>query len=140
MTVYLDTSVILRKLLGQSPALKGWGTWQVVYSSELLWLEAMRSFDRMRLEGVMTDKELSRSVKNLNHYRSCTHEVPLNSQVVYRAAQPFATVVRTLDALHLATALLIREQREFGLCFLTHDRQLAVAAQALGFEVQGAGL
>jgi hypothetical protein len=46
-------------------------------------------------------------------------------------------LVRTLDTLHLASALMIRERYE-ALRFATHDRELATAAHALGFEVVGA--
>jgi hypothetical protein len=43
------------------------------------------------------------------------------------------TVVRTLDALHLASALLLREQQNEAPLFATHDVQQSVAARALGF-------
>jgi hypothetical protein len=48
-----------------------------------------------------------------------------------------ATAVRTLDGLHLASALLYRESRREDLVFATHDRRQATAALALGFEVVG---
>jgi hypothetical protein len=44
-----------------------------------------------------------------------------------------ATAVKTLDALHLASALLFRERREVSMIFATHDAQQATAARALGF-------
>jgi hypothetical protein len=54
-----------------------------------------------------------------------------------RAAGGFATQLGTLDALHVATALLWRDGRTPDLVFATHDRQQARAARALGFEVLG---
>ena len=48
------------------------------------------------------------------------------------------TVVKTLDAIHLASALLFAQYREAGLVFGTHDRGQATAARALGFMVVGA--
>jgi hypothetical protein len=48
-----------------------------------------------------------------------------------------ATPVKTLDALHLASALLWRERRSPDLIFATHDPQQARAARALGFECVG---
>ncbi len=47
------------------------------------------------------------------------------------------TVVKTLDAIHLASALLFREGRGEALVFATHDSQQATAAEALGFTCLG---
>jgi hypothetical protein len=47
------------------------------------------------------------------------------------------TVVKTLDALHVATALLLSERRGLDLTFATHDAQQATAARALGFACVG---
>jgi hypothetical protein len=57
--------------------------------------------------------------------------------VLARAALPMATPVKTLDALHLASALLWRERRTPDLIFATHDPQQARAACALGFPCVG---
>jgi hypothetical protein len=48
-----------------------------------------------------------------------------------------ATVVKTLDALHLASAMLLRERHGLTLVFATHDPQQARAARGLGFECVG---
>jgi hypothetical protein len=57
--------------------------------------------------------------------------------VLHRAALPLPLPVRTLDALHLTTALIVRERSAEPLLFVTHDAQQAAAARALGFEIQG---
>ena len=53
-----------------------------------------------------------------------------------RASETFPTVVGTLDAIHLATALAVREVEPIDL-LLTHDAQLGTAARSLGFSVLG---
>ena len=53
-----------------------------------------------------------------------------------KCSESFPTIVGTLDALHLATALAIREVDRLDL-LLTHDLQLGTAARSLGFEVLG---
>lgn len=55
---------------------------------------------------------------------------------IWLAAMP--TVLGTLDAIHLVTALLVVESRHVQLAFLTHDDQLATGAHAVGLEVVGA--
>jgi hypothetical protein len=48
-----------------------------------------------------------------------------------------ATPGRTLDGIHLATALMMRERAEESLTFATHDVRQGDAARALGFAVIG---
>ena len=62
--------------------------------------------------------------------------IPVNTAVLERAAEPFPTVVGSLDALHLASALLARAEIP-DLRLATHDRELAIAAKAMAFEVLG---
>jgi len=54
-----------------------------------------------------------------------------------RAAQPMPIPLGTLDAVHLATALLWQETRDEDLVLATHDRALALAARASGLHVIG---
>jgi hypothetical protein len=49
-----------------------------------------------------------------------------------------ATVVKTLDAIYPASAMLLRERRGVELTFATHDPQQARAVRALGFDCIGA--
>jgi hypothetical protein len=60
----------------------------------------------------------------------------MTDSVLARAADPFPTDLGSLDAIHLATALELRHEFPT-LTFATHDRQLAIAALAMGFEVLG---
>lgn len=62
--------------------------------------------------------------------------VPVNIAVLERAAEPFPALIGSLDAIHLATALLIHEQFD-QLIFATHDQTLGVAARSVGFAVEG---
>jgi predicted nucleic acid-binding protein len=61
--------------------------------------------------------------------------IPLNVAVLRRAGSGFPTPLGTLDAIHLATALLWVENAATPLTLLTHDRQLATAARACGLPV-----
>ena len=63
--------------------------------------------------------------------------IRLSRPVLQRAALPLATAVKTLDAIHLSSALLLRERRGIPLVFATHDPQQARGARALGFDCAG---
>ena len=63
--------------------------------------------------------------------------VDIDSTVLDRASQPMPTELGTLDAIHLATALLWKEMTRENLVMATHDGALALAAEAHGLPVVG---
>lgn len=136
MTVYVDTSVVLRILLHEPNPVGIWGQWNKAYSSALWRVEAMRTVDRLRLTHEISDNEVAQLVRDvqLAHETFAIH--PVTNQIFQRASETFPTVVGTLDAIHLATALSIREIENIDF-LLTHDSRLATAARSLGFEVMG---
>lgn len=136
MNVYVDSSVLLRVILGEPDPLDIWSTITNPISSELVRLECLRTIDRARIRLGIDDRQIA-------HYRADVLEaidafslVVLDSVVLERAAEPFPTALGSLDAIHLASALLARENLE-GLAFATHDDELGTAARANGFVVHG---
>ena len=136
MIVYVDTSVVLRILLHEPNPVGNWGQWNKAYSSALWRVEALRTVDRLRLTHEISDTEVAELVRDIQ----MTHETfaihPVTNQLCQRASESFPTVVGTLDAIHLATALSVREIDNVDL-LLTHDSQLGTAARSLGFDVMG---
>ncbi len=137
--VYLDTSVILSRFLGQSNALSSWGECKRAYTSVLTRVEYFRTIDRMRLEGQIDDSERVALHRQFNLLWEATHQIPLGDSILSRAADPFPTVLGTLDALHLASALAVIPSLNEDLIFQTHDQQLGRGAEALGLQVEGTG-
>jgi predicted nucleic acid-binding protein len=138
MSVYLDASVALRKLQREAGSLASWGRWERAYSSELLRVEVLRSIDRNRLNGALTDDDVAELVAKAYAIFDAIELVELGPSVLSRASQPFLTPLGTLDALHLATALRLVESAAMELTFLTHDTKLATAARSMNFTVEGA--
>ena len=136
MIVYLDTSVVLRVLFHEPNPVKVWGKWDKAYSSSLWRVEALRTVDRLRLSGDLSDEEVADLARDIRVVHETLLIQPLNDSILQRASESFPTVVGTLDALHLATALAIREFDKLDL-LLTHDLRLGTAARSLGFEVTG---
>lgn len=137
MIAYLDSSVLLRRILGQPGSLEEWARIDPGISSALAEVECLRTLDRMRLKGDVTDDVVAERRRAVYDVMNSITVVDMTSAVLARAAQPFPTSIRTLDAIHLATALLWKEQAGNDLTMATHDRALAISARAMGLRVVG---
>src|SRR5215472_1614997 len=137
MTVYLDASVVVRKLQREAGSLKDWGQWERACSSELLRVEVLRAVDRARLRGALTDNEVVDIVIKARAILDGLELLQLSPSILNRAAQSFLTPLGTLDALHLATAVRLVESTGIELTFFTHDPELATAARSMNFAVEG---
>ena len=134
MIAYIDSSVVLRWLLRGEDTLARAARGRTAGSSELMLIECSRVIERLRLTGTIDDGEVAVAREALREVHAGLSIVPLSAAVKRRAAGSFPTVLGTLDAMHLATALLWAEQAGEPLAVYTHDRQLGTGARALGFE------
>jgi predicted nucleic acid-binding protein len=134
---YLDSSVVLRAVLGQRDALAGSDEPGQSITSALTRVECLRTLDRLRLEENLSDDETVRRREAVFRVLASLVLVDVTPPVLERAAQPLPTVLGTLDAIHLSTALLWREIEAEPVSFATHDRALARAARACGLGVVG---
>ncbi len=64
--------------------------------------------------------------------------IAIDDEVLDRGSAAFAAPLKSLDAIHLATAIMVRDKELPDLAFATHDTTLARAARYAGFEVLGA--
>jgi predicted nucleic acid-binding protein len=124
--IYLDTSVVLAELFAEDrrPRPEFWKG-QLV-SSRLLEYEVWTRVHARRAAG--THGEAVREILGAVAF------VELAPTVLARAVEPFPVPVRTLDALHLATAMFLVERRQ-AVEVATYDGRMARAAGALGLEV-----
>ena len=136
MNAYIDSSVLLRVILGEPERLSSWDRIDLAVSSDLIRLECLRTIDRARIHLRLTDDAVSRQRADILEAIESINLIPLTTSILERAAEPFPTLIGTLDAVHLASALLVRDQYD-DLLFATHDQKLAVAARAIGFHVDG---
>jgi uncharacterized protein len=136
MKAYLDTSVVLRVLFREPNPIELWGKWDKAYSSALWRVEALRTIDRLRLLHEISDDEVADLVQDVQKAHATLAIHPFDDRIMRRASETFPTVVGTLDAIHVATALSVRETEGLDV-LLTHDSQLATAARSLGLEVRG---
>jgi len=135
--VYVDSSVVLRHILNGDPALgAAASSANVVGSSDLLAIECQRVLQRERMAGHLDDRQYSEATVLLEDLLDRLTLIEIGLAVKRRAAGPFPTVIGTLDAIHLASALLWQETEPgTELRILTQDRQLALCARSLGLHI-----
>jgi predicted nucleic acid-binding protein len=136
---YVDASVLLRVVLGQRDSLPEWSTIERGVSSALVTAECLRTLDRLRLRVRLADSDLARRRAKILELIASLDLVDVDSVVLDRASQPMPTELGTLDAIHLATALLWKEMTSEDLTMATHDAALAIAAEAHALPVLGVG-
>jgi len=137
MIAYVDASVLLRVALRQPDALPEWREIEQGVSSALVITESLRILDRLRLRAKLPDAEVARRRAKILELIGSLELVEVDAVVLDRAAQPMPTELGTLDAIHLATALLWKDMSHAHLTMATHDGALGLAARAHGLAVAG---
>lgn len=137
LVAYVDSSVVLRIVLGQANALAEWRRITTAVVSSLVELECLRTLDRRRLARGFPDDELAVRREAVYRLIESFEVMEPTGAVLRRAAAPLPVPLTTLDAIHLATAALWRDERQTELTLATHDPALATAARATGFRTIG---
>jgi predicted nucleic acid-binding protein len=141
VTLYAESSAVLAWLLGEDAAprvralLRGA---ELVVASDLTLLECDRVLIRAASLGE-TDEAMSADRRaHLNAAATHWHVLRLSPDIVHRARQPFpAEPIRTLDAVHLASALAARSAVP-GIELLSLDDRVRRAGAQLGFRLHPA--
>lgn len=137
MIAYIDTSALLRIILREPGALEELRTYDGLVSSELIAVESARTIDRLRLHGTLTGEEAAARLRTISEWLEAIDLVLVRPPVLGRASEPMPMPLGTLDALHLATALIWRDRLGSLPTMATHDSALGLAARAFGFNVLG---
>lgn len=138
MNLYAESSAVLAWLLdeGTAPAIRQLlGNAELIVASDLTLIECDRVLIRAITLGELTEAEASDRRAQLSTAASHWHVLRIAQEVVERARQPFpGEPIRTLDAIHLASALTARAAI-VGLALLSLDDRVRDAARKLGMEV-----
>lgn len=137
MICYLDASVLLRLVLGESEALPEWPQITRAVASSLTEVECLRTLDRLARRGLLSEAEVAARRATVFRLLEECEVIDLARSIMRRAGEPFPTPLGTLDAIHLVSALAWRDATNEPIILATHDRELATAARAMGLVVVG---
>jgi len=138
LKLYAESSAVLAWLFGEEAGevvrqiLSGA---ESVMSSDLTLVECDRVIIRSQKVGGVTEVQAADRKAALNRAAAHWHLVHLRDEILERARRPFPKEpIRTLDALHLAGALVLRSAVP-GLALLSLDERIRSNAKELGFEL-----
>lgn len=138
MRVYAESSAVLAWLLGEPSGAVARATLEnaeVVLGSDLTLVECERVLIRATALKEVSEAVAAARRSALNAAAARWHIAHLARDIVDRARRAFPIEpVRTLDALHLATALVLREAVA-DLELLSLDTRIRSVATAIGFSV-----
>ena len=139
MRIYAESSAVLAWLLGEQT---GHSVREVlrhaefVMASDLTLLECDRVLIRAVTTGEIDEAAAADRRAHLNAAAGHWHLQRVSWDIVERARHPFpAEPVRTLDAIHLASALAVRSAVP-GVELLSLDERIRRAGKQLGFRLQ----
>jgi predicted nucleic acid-binding protein len=127
--IYVDTSALLKLVLpeAESAAVDAYVVDTVLVSSNLLVVEARRG----------TLRRSPRRLPRLDIVLTRVEMIEMSPTVIESASRLPDPMLGSLDAIHLATALLVRDELT---AVLTYDDRLAAAAASHGLTVESPGL
>lgn len=124
--IYVDTSVVLATLLGEGRVAPPSFWRQLLVSSRLLAFEVWVRVHAKNVAGSHAEQ--------VGSLLGRIAFLEMESRVLQRALEPFPGPVRTLDAMHLATACFLQGQGQ-SIQVATFDERMAKAARQLRLDV-----
>jgi len=141
VNVYAESSAVLAWLLGEdaSPQVRdALGSAALVMASDVTLIECDRVLIRAVALGEMTEADAADRRAELNAAAAHWHVLRVSAEIVERTRRPFpGEPVRTLDAIHLSSALAARSAIA-GVRLLSLDERIRGAARRLGLQLQPA--
>ena len=95
MNVYLDSSFVIRQLLGVRPECLFWGKWEKAYASTMMRTECFRAANLLRLSGKIDDAQRARLGAWIEKVVSSVTLVPVTDAILHRAAETFPIAAAT---------------------------------------------
>ena len=138
MNVYAESSAVLAWLLGEHPgggAEQALGAADLVVASDLTLIECDRVLERAMALGAQSRAQAARRRATLGAASDRWVVLAIDSEVAARSRQAFPREpIRSLDAIHLSTALVARNLVT-ELQVLSLDERIRDNAVALGFDI-----
>lgn len=134
---YIESSALVAALLERDPeARKSLRAKGRRITSALTLAEAARAIVRARVAERLTGEQERAAIRALRRFERRSYVVAMTDEVLARVKRPFPVEpVRTLDAVHIATAESIGEPPQL-VTIVTRDSRVRENAIAMGYRVE----
>ena len=139
MILYCDTSALIKRYVeedGTEIVDRLWSVSVGIATSVVAFAETASTFSRKLREGILTEKEYESTLKTFKTDFDALILVPvapLLNSIIERLVRRYQ--LRGFDAIHLSSALMIKESASLPLQFACFDRTLNEAALEEGLTV-----
>lgn len=137
MIAYVDSSVLLRFVLDQPDPLSELLRFDSRTTSHVAEVECLRGVESAWARGQLTADEAADRRRIVYAQLRRMRRLAVSLPVIRRAGEPYPLPVMSLDAIHLASALIVRDREAPDLVFATHDQQVGRLAAVMGLPVIG---
>jgi predicted nucleic acid-binding protein len=136
MILYLDTSALLKKYFkeaGSKDVISKWKEAMGIVTSTVTYAEVMASIHRKRRDVSIDDKIFRGVINSFQEDWDTFIQVAVTNDLNESIDRVLVShLLRGFDAIHLASALVVRENVPGEFLFACFDRRLATAAKAEG--------
>lgn len=136
MKIYVETSAALQWLLGQEhqhEVITVLSKAKYIVTSQLTVLEIHRAFSRLMKSGLLTKLQVNELTERFNEAKNSWGLRSITESILKRAGETFEVEpIRSLDAIHLATALEFQAHIP-DIKILSFDNRILENAQSYGF-------
>lgn len=135
---YFNTSVLMKRYVQEagSSAVRRLLQQFRFLSSSIMPVEAMSAISRRRVSGDLTPRDFLAIRSRLRKDRDYWELVEAGESVLLQAEELVQQAnMRTLDAIHLASAMIFKSESRLTIPFITGDTKQRDAAHLLGFTV-----
>lgn len=140
MIVFFDTSALIKRYLeeaGSDAVAKLWSSATLAAASQLLYAEMIATFARKRREEPSNAAVLDQRQQAFRTDFQTLTRIALDDDVHRRVDDLLGChPLRGADAIHLASALLVRDALQQAVTFACADAKLVAAARAEGLSVE----
>jgi uncharacterized protein len=139
MILYLDTSALVKRYF-EEPQSEGliskWKEAVEIVTSSVAYAETIAAFCRKRREANLEEKVTQEIMDAFRHDWKSFIRVEVTDELNEAVDRVLAEYpLRGFDAIHLASATLVRQSLPENFVFACFDQRLAQAAKADGFEI-----
>jgi uncharacterized protein len=136
---YFDTSVLVKRYVAEPGSTRARRILRAhrFLSSAIAPIEAVSAFRRRQMLGDLSTANVHAIIRRMGQDRPHWELISISPDMLRQAEKLILTLhMRTLDALHIASALAFRLASGMRIRFMTADRQQADAARHMDFTVE----